>query len=356
MELEVRHLRALCAIADTGSVRKAAARLGMSQPSLTTQLRRIEKAVGGALFTRERTGSKPTPLGRSVLCRARPIVAEMSALVTAAREAAAHADGARLRIGSNGSRAVAGWLRRTHRRLPETDTTIHIDMSAKALLQMVAANQLDIAFVHELDGFPLPLGAGVERRVLVEQEPQFLAMSEQHPSAGRSVVDFSDVADDPWMVDPTVDDEYGAIRRLFAAADRELRVVQVHDNTTAAELVASGEAVCPCQPTSVPRSGMVIRPLRGDPLTVRLFVAFRARSATAEDIDGLYADLRASYTEAAWANAAYRQWLLRAGSPLLRPAEPGATAPPVPSAPPGPGHPLALRGPTAPLSWPAVHR
>lgn len=54
MELEVRHLRALCAIADTGSVHKAARQLGVSQPSLTTQLRRIENFLGAALFARAR--------------------------------------------------------------------------------------------------------------------------------------------------------------------------------------------------------------------------------------------------------------------------------------------------------------
>ncbi|WP_143675726.1 LysR family transcriptional regulator, partial [Streptomyces milbemycinicus] len=97
MELEVRHLRALCAIADTGSLRKAARQLGMSQPSLTTQLRRIENAIGGSLFSRELTGSRPTPLGRSVLCRARPIVAEMNALVAEAKQEAGRATGARLR-------------------------------------------------------------------------------------------------------------------------------------------------------------------------------------------------------------------------------------------------------------------
>lgn len=72
MELEVRHLRALCAIADTGSLHQAARRLGVSQPSLTTQLRRIENTLGAELFRRERTGCRPTLLGRSVLSRARP--------------------------------------------------------------------------------------------------------------------------------------------------------------------------------------------------------------------------------------------------------------------------------------------
>lgn len=89
----MRHLRALCAIADTGSLHKAARQLGMSQPSLTTQLRRIENSLGAELFSRERTGCRPTPLGRAVLSRARPLVAEMAALVVEAKAAAARAGG-----------------------------------------------------------------------------------------------------------------------------------------------------------------------------------------------------------------------------------------------------------------------
>ncbi|NEE50516.1 LysR family transcriptional regulator, partial [Streptomyces sp. SID8455] len=92
MELEVRHLRALCAIADAGSLHQAARRLGVSQPSLTTQLRRIENSLGAELFSRERTGCRPTPLGRAVLSRARPLVEGMSALVT---HALAEADATR---------------------------------------------------------------------------------------------------------------------------------------------------------------------------------------------------------------------------------------------------------------------
>ncbi|MGM7446191.1 LysR family transcriptional regulator, partial [Streptomyces tunisiensis] len=88
MELEVRHLRALCAIADTGSLHRAARQLGVAQPSLSTQLRRIEQELGGALFVRARTGCRPTPLGRLVLSRARPLVSELRSLVTEARAAA----------------------------------------------------------------------------------------------------------------------------------------------------------------------------------------------------------------------------------------------------------------------------
>ncbi|MBB5933203.1 LysR family transcriptional regulator [Streptomyces zagrosensis] len=317
----MRHLRALCAIADAGSVRKAALQLGMTQPSLTTQLRRIENAIGGLLFTREQSGSQPTPLGRSVLTRARPIVADMSALVTAAKDAAAHASGAHLRIGSTGNRAVAGWLRKLHARLPDADTTIHVDVSATMLLQMVATHQLDIAFVHEFAGFPLPVPGGVERRILVAKEPQFIALSASHPAAGRPVVRLSDLANDRWVVDLTVDDECAALRRVLSDAGLNPRMVHVRDNTTAAELVASGEAVSPCQPTTVTREGMVIRPLLDDPLTVRLFTVSRPQATTGPDADALHADLKSAYLELAWANTAYRLWLLRHNSALLSPDE-----------------------------------
>ncbi|WP_432035843.1 LysR family transcriptional regulator [Streptomyces cucumeris] len=329
MELEVRHLRALCAIADTGSLRKAARQLGMTQPSLTTQLRRIENTIGGRLFSREVTGSRPTPLGRSVLCRARPIVAEMSALLTEVRLEAGEAAGARLRIGSTGSRAVVGWLRRLRTRYPDTDTTIHIDVSANALLQMVAANQLDVAFVHEVEGAPLHVPEGVRRRVLVEREPQFVALSDTHPAAVRQTVHLADLATDQWMVDPSVDGEGPGLRRVLAAAGVSPRVVY-GDYLTAADLVASGEVVTPCQPTARSRQGVAVRPLCGDPLTVRLFLASRATvppraghpggvpAGGLLDVDALFGDLEDAYFEIAWASDAYRQWLVRNESPLLR--------------------------------------
>jgi DNA-binding transcriptional LysR family regulator len=317
VELEVRHLRALCAIADTGSVHNAARQLGMTQPSLTTQLRRIEQAVGGQLFSRERTGSSPTPLGRFVLCRARPLVAEMTALVSEARAAASRAGGEYLRIGSTGSPAVPGWLRRLRARLPEADTSFHMDASAHTLLRMVAANQLDAVFVHEVEGTPLRVPEGVELHVLVEREPQFVALSATHPAASRPVLSLAELAHERWMVDPTADGEWTGLRRVFGEAGISPRVVH-GDNLAAADLVAAGEVVAPCQPTTPARPGWIVRPLRGDPLAVRLLLATRettsgAAPGTAPVIEtgALLADLEAAYREVAWASDAYRHWYQR---------------------------------------------
>lgn len=321
VELEVRHLRALCAIADTGSVHKAARQLGMTQPSLTTQLRRIEQAVGGQLFTRQRTGSKPTPLGRTVLTRARPIVAQMTELVREAKDAAGlgpAGPGARLRLASTGSRAVPGWLRRLHRRLPESDITFRTDVSANTLLRMVAANQLDAAFVHEVEGSPLRVPDGVELRVLVRREPQFVGVPAGHPAArAERSVTLAELADEKWMVDPSVDGDWDGLRRVFMAEGVDPRIVY-GDYLSAGDLVAAGEVVTPCQPTAQPRPGMAVVPLEGDPLGVRLVVGFRRGTASGEESDALLADLRASYEEVAWSTPAYARWLTtRRGHPVM---------------------------------------
>ncbi|WP_406137978.1 LysR substrate-binding domain-containing protein [Streptomyces sp. NBC_01089] len=295
MDLEVRHLRALCAIADTGSLHRAARELGMSQPSLTTQLRRIENSLGGQLFSRTRTGCRPTPLGRTVLSRARPLIDEMRSLVTEAKAAAARAAGPRLRIGATASRAIPGWLRRLRSRLPDTETSLHMDVSANALLRLVASGQLDVAFVHEVEGCPLRVPDGLEVRVLVEREPQSVTLAADHPAASDAVVKLADLATDQWMVDPTVDGEWDGMRRMLRAAGLNPRVLH-GDYLTAFALVASGEVVTVCQPTTRPRPDLVIRPLHGDPLGVRLLLA--ARSGTDEaELDVVYEELAAAYGE-----------------------------------------------------------
>ncbi|WP_424571173.1 LysR family transcriptional regulator [Streptomyces sp. CH-036] len=315
MELEVRHLKALCAIADAGSLHQAARRLGVSQPSLTTQLRRIENVLGAELFFRERTGCRPTSLGRAVLSRARPLVDGMSDLVAAAlaEAEATMPRGSRLRIGSTASRVIGGWLRRLRVALPGTDISLRVDVSAHALLRSVAAGRLDVAFVHEVEGSPLTLPEGLEQRVLVEREPQFISLSRDHPAARRRVVELGDLAGDPWMVDPTVDGEWDGVRRVLGAAGLNPPVLH-GDYLTAASLVVLGEAVAPCQPTSGPRDDMVIRPLLGDPLAVRLLLVSRPGT----DIEVVYAQLEDAYRDAARRASGYHEWLLRHRSPLAR--------------------------------------
>src|SRR3984885_11872243 len=115
MNLELRHLRVVCAIAETGSVTKAASQLGLAQPALTAQLQRIERTLGGPLFERDRRGARPTALGELVLSRARVLLPAMKGLQDeAARLAGAVSEDimSRYRIGAIGGPILAGMVRR----------------------------------------------------------------------------------------------------------------------------------------------------------------------------------------------------------------------------------------------------
>jgi DNA-binding transcriptional LysR family regulator len=74
MELELRHLRVLCAIADAGSMGRAASDLGYQQPAMSTQLQRIERCFGEPLFERGMSGVRPTRYGLEVLAQARDVL------------------------------------------------------------------------------------------------------------------------------------------------------------------------------------------------------------------------------------------------------------------------------------------
>lgn len=65
--VDVSQLRAIRAVAETGSITAAARRLGMSQPGLSRLVERVEEELGATLFVRGRSGAEPTAEGRLAL-------------------------------------------------------------------------------------------------------------------------------------------------------------------------------------------------------------------------------------------------------------------------------------------------
>ena len=88
--MELRHLRYFVAVAEEGSVTLAAARrLHTAQPSLSRQLRDLEREVGAQLLLRTVRGIELTPAGRAFLLdHARLALSQVEAAGEAARRAA----------------------------------------------------------------------------------------------------------------------------------------------------------------------------------------------------------------------------------------------------------------------------
>jgi DNA-binding transcriptional LysR family regulator len=78
--MEIRQLRALRAIADTGSFWEAADMLGLTQSALSHQIRQLEEELGETLLVRARPRTYPTPAGRVVLEAAGRIALEIQSL------------------------------------------------------------------------------------------------------------------------------------------------------------------------------------------------------------------------------------------------------------------------------------
>src|SRR4051812_8621704 len=91
-------IRALFTVVEEGSVNRAAARLRITQPALSRQMKSLEEEVGGRLLEREASGVTPTGLGHTFLKAMRPVLGAYDAALAEPRQ---HARGLRneLRIG-----------------------------------------------------------------------------------------------------------------------------------------------------------------------------------------------------------------------------------------------------------------
>jgi DNA-binding transcriptional LysR family regulator len=96
--IKVTQLHYARAAADLGSFSRAAASLGVTQPALSNGIASLERALGGALFTRSTTGVTLTPLAIRVLPHLYAVLTGLDALIGEAR-AATGQDTAPLRLG-----------------------------------------------------------------------------------------------------------------------------------------------------------------------------------------------------------------------------------------------------------------
>ena len=86
MDLNIRHVRAYIVVAESMSFTKAAARLNLSQPALTVQIRKLEEQLGSRLLDRNSRRVEPTRVGRELLPSLLKLLADSETVVAEARE------------------------------------------------------------------------------------------------------------------------------------------------------------------------------------------------------------------------------------------------------------------------------
>jgi DNA-binding transcriptional LysR family regulator len=290
MDVELRHLRCLVAIADTGGFTGAATELGVTQPSVSRALAALEDALGVRLLRRTSREVVLTAAGERVLARARRVLTEVEDL---AREA--HSGHGRLRLGHAWA-ALGEHTVELQRRWAEQhpDVTLHL-VRTNSPTGGLAEGACDIAVVRTPSGAEHRDPARLDPRrfdsAVVGVEARYGALAADDPLARRRQLRLADLADRVLAVDRRT----GTTTVDLWPPDARPEVEEIHDVDDWLAVIASGRCVgvtAESTLTQYRRQGVVFRRLRGaPPVPVRL-VWWRddPHPATA-DLVGLLAEL-----------------------------------------------------------------
>jgi LysR family hydrogen peroxide-inducible transcriptional activator len=144
----IRQLECLVAVADQRNFRRAAARLGISQPALSAQVQAAEELLGVQVFERDRRSVLITPAGEEVVGRARLALDAIDTVGDAARRRAEPLVGP-LRLGVIPTIApywLPALLPEVRRRFPRLELILREDQTARLLAQL-DAGQLEAALL-----------------------------------------------------------------------------------------------------------------------------------------------------------------------------------------------------------------
>lgn len=195
-DFTLRQLEYLLAAVDEGSVAGAAARLNVSQPTISVALAKMEAQLGVQLLLRQHAqGVTPTASARAILPAARSLVAHAGELGRAARDAGAGLAG-ELTIGAVSTLAplvLPALIARLGRDYPELRLAVR-DGSQAAMLAALEAGAVDMVLLYDID-----LPESVASRVLAAPQPYAL-LPEGHRLAGQVEVRLRDLAAEPLIL------------------------------------------------------------------------------------------------------------------------------------------------------------
>ncbi|CAG2134030.1 LysR family transcriptional regulator [Cupriavidus plantarum] len=286
--MELRHLRYFLAVAETGSVTRAAEQLGIQQPPLSQQLKALETELGVTLFERQPRGVALTPAGTALLDDARDLFARIERMRTRMQRMARGDEGA-LAIGFTSSAAAHKLtpevLRACRRQFPRVTLSLSERNAAEAIEQL-ADGKLSAAFVRAPVQFP----DGVQFDLLLEEE-LVIALPLDHPllrkrnaagAAATTPVSLRELANDPFILvrRPGAPGMYGDLLRECEAQGFTPHIgAEVERMLTNLNLVAAGAgvSVVPASMAGLNRHGVAYcRMAEADRLRAPLTLAYRS--------------------------------------------------------------------------------
>jgi DNA-binding transcriptional LysR family regulator len=196
--LKLQHLKIVMAVAEQGSMQKAARHLAISQPVVSKIVADLEDMLGVRLFDRSPQGVELTRYGRALLRRSIAVFDELRISVDEIRFLADPTYG-ELRIGST-EPLLAGFgvaaMERLWRQYPKINFRMVEAGSSALLARELPERNIDLALV------PL-VGAAVrddQEATILFQDSLRVVVGAKSPWARRRRVTLADLVDEPWCV------------------------------------------------------------------------------------------------------------------------------------------------------------
>jgi DNA-binding transcriptional LysR family regulator len=255
--------------------RKAAARLHVSQPALSKQVRELEEELGVRLFERHCEGARLTPAGMAFLLPVRRVMAALDRAVLTAREAG-KVQSDTLTIGQVGYLA-SGFLPESlamfRRKCPGIDVKLY-EMRASAQLSALQNGTIDIGLTVALDR---ELPRTVARTTILETKV-CIAVGRSHPLVTHSAVSLEALAQDTILCFRDHRQTSGhaeMVRDILKAAGvkhRPIRLVGDYEPMIALIVAGYGVTIVPPLPAALEARGIVFKSIRESlrPLTFEL--------------------------------------------------------------------------------------
>ncbi len=302
--LELRHLETLLALADCGSLSKAAARLFLTQSALSHQLKALESHYGAALVEKNVRPLRFTAIGQRLLALARavlPLVADASRDI--ARLAQGHAGPLRIAVQCHN---CFDWLMPAmdaYRSLwPEVELDI-ISGFVVDPLPLIERAEAELAIIHDKP----PAHPQVVFSPLFRYESVAL-MSPRHRLSGKTWLEAADFADETLITYPVPDEMLDVMKHCLTPAGVNPKRRTAELTVAILQLVASGRGIAALPSWTVgnyiERGYVVSRPIGPAGLRCELYAATSRASADAAYIREFIALTRAqSLTELAGVSA-----------------------------------------------------
>jgi DNA-binding transcriptional LysR family regulator len=236
------------AVAEQGSVTAAAELLHVAQPSMSQQIRNLERELGVQLFARTPTGLVPTVVGRAFLREAEIAVSASRRARATARAGADELVGelvVAVQMGF-GTRQLPGALGTLRRRFPRLEVSVFEEPSSAELDRLCRRGVLDLALMAACDQSP-------DDAHRLGEEAFVVVLGPEHPLLAADRVELGELAGDPWVRfdrDSALD---GVLLSVLRAHDlTPTTAARVSQTATAARWAALGLGVTLVPASAVP--------------------------------------------------------------------------------------------------------